>query len=145
MMRTQIIDFTTRQVPSVFPNQPADLGQALSELHLDKSYPVIVLIGDEIDAPQADATRQAIQTISRTAHDMNALVICGGTDTGIEQSESENSPGARSVLPVVPLESGAYFAYPSNRRKIHRCPRCLCRVRRSVAGSDHRSYFSGAG
>jgi predicted Rossmann-fold nucleotide-binding protein len=50
---------------------------------LDESYPVIVLIGGQIDAPQADATRQAIQTISRIAQDVNALVICGGTDMGI--------------------------------------------------------------
>jgi hypothetical protein len=83
MMRTQKIDFPTQQVPCVFPDQPADLGPALSELHLNESYPVIVLIGGEIDAVQADATRQAIQTISRIAHDMNALIICGGTDMGI--------------------------------------------------------------
>lgn len=83
MMRTQKIDFATRQVFCVFPTQPADLGQALAELHLNESIPVIVLIGGEIDPPQADATRQAIQTISRIAHDMNALVICGGTDMGI--------------------------------------------------------------
>jgi hypothetical protein len=83
MMRTQKIDFPTQQVDCVFPKEPADLGPALSELHLNESYPVIVLIGGEIDAVQADATRQAIQTISRIAHDMNALIICGGTDMGI--------------------------------------------------------------
>jgi hypothetical protein len=82
-MRTQKIDFPTQQVLCVFPRVPADLGPALSELHLNESYPVIVLIGGEIDAPQADVTRQAVQTISRIAHDMNALVICGGTDMGI--------------------------------------------------------------
>lgn len=77
MMRTQKIDFPTRQLPGVFPTQLTDLGQALAELHLNKSHPVIVLIGAEIDGPQADATRQAIQTISRIAHDGTALVICG--------------------------------------------------------------------
>jgi hypothetical protein len=59
------------------------MGPALSELGLNESYPVIVLIGGEIDAPQADVTQQAVQTISRIAHDMNALIICGGTDMGI--------------------------------------------------------------
>jgi len=83
MMRTQKIDFPTQQVVCAFPEKPDDLGQALSELHLNKSYPVIVLIGGEIDAAQADVTRQAIQTISRIAHDLDALVICGGTDMGI--------------------------------------------------------------
>jgi hypothetical protein len=83
MMRTQKIDFPTQQVPCVFPDQPADLGQALSELHLNGSHPVIVLIGGEIDEKQVDVSRQAIQTIARIAHDINALVICGGTDMGI--------------------------------------------------------------
>lgn len=83
MMRTQNIDFPTQQVPCVFPKEPTELGPALSELHLNESYPVIVLIGGEIGVPQADATQQAIQTISRIAQDMNALVICGGTDMGI--------------------------------------------------------------
>jgi len=83
MMRTQKIDFPTQQVLCVFPTQPTELGQALSELHLNESYPVIVLIGGQIDAAQADITRQAIQTISRIAQDINALVICGGTDMGI--------------------------------------------------------------
>jgi hypothetical protein len=82
-MRTQKIDFPTQQVVCVFPKAPADLSSALSELHLNESYPVIVLIGGQIDVPQADVTRQGLQTIARIAQDMNALVICGGTDMGI--------------------------------------------------------------
>jgi hypothetical protein len=83
MTRTQTIVFPTQQVLGVFPGDLAELSQAISELHLNGSYPVIVLIGGEIDAAQADVTRQAIQTISRIAQDMNALIICGGTDMGI--------------------------------------------------------------
>ena len=82
-MRTQKIDFPTQQVLCVFPSETTDLGLALAELHLNDSYPVIVLIGGEIDATQADMTRQAVQTISRIANDMRALVICGGTDMGV--------------------------------------------------------------
>ena len=95
MMRTQKIDFPTQQVLCVFPDKPADLSLALSELHLNDSYPVIVLIGGEIDDKQADVTRQAVQTISRIAEDMHALVICGGTDMGVMaemgQLRSQNS------------------------------------------------------
>jgi hypothetical protein len=83
MIRTQKIDFPNQQVPGVFPEEPQDLSEALAELHLDESYPVIVLIGGQIDASHADATRQGIHTIARIAHDMNALVICGGTDMGV--------------------------------------------------------------
>jgi hypothetical protein len=50
---------------------------------LSEGHPVIVLIGGGIEELQADATRHAIQTIVRIANDVNAVVICGGTDMGV--------------------------------------------------------------
>lgn len=82
-MRTENIRFPNQEALCVFPDEPLDLTQAISELHLNESYPVIVLIGGEIDQQQAGATLQAIQTISKLAEDLNALVICGGTDMGV--------------------------------------------------------------
>ena len=82
-MRTQKINFPDYQTPCVFPTQRSELAQAMAELGLAGSHPVIVLIGGEIDEQQADVTQQAIETISRTADDLNAVVICGGTDMGI--------------------------------------------------------------
>lgn len=82
-MRTQKINFPVQEVLCVFPGERSELAQAISELKLNDSYPVIVLIGGVIDEHQADVTRQAIQTISRVADDLNALVICGGTDMGV--------------------------------------------------------------
>lgn len=82
-MRTQNICFPDQQVPGVFPRERSDLPQALSELHLQGSYPVIVLIGGEIEKQQEDMTRRAIHIISGIAEENKALVICGGTDMGI--------------------------------------------------------------
>lgn len=82
-MRAQKIYFPEQQALCVFPGERSNLGQAISELQLNDGYPVIVLIGGDIDEQQAEATRRAIQTISRIAEDMNALVICGGTDMGV--------------------------------------------------------------
>lgn len=82
-MRTQTIDFPTRQVLCVFPGERTELDRAISELKLNDSYPVIVLIGGGIDEHQAVATRRAILALSRIADEMNALVICGGTDMGV--------------------------------------------------------------
>lgn len=82
-MRTQKISFPGQEVLCVFPGEPSELAQAIAELNLNDSYPVIVLIGGNIDKQQADATRLAIQTISRVADDLNALVIYGGTDMGV--------------------------------------------------------------
>lgn len=82
-MRTQTINFPDRQTHCVFPDERSDLEQAVSELQLDGNHPVIVLIGGGIDEKQADATRRAIQTISKIAEDVKAVVICGGTDMGV--------------------------------------------------------------
>ncbi|HEX5840325.1 MAG TPA: hypothetical protein VFY26_20975 [Anaerolineales bacterium] len=82
-MRTQKIDFPTRRVLCVFPEEKTDLGQAISELQLTGASPVIVLIGGGIDEQQAAATRRAILSIARIADEMKALIICGGTDMGV--------------------------------------------------------------
>ena len=71
-MRTQQINFPERQTLCVFPDERSDLTQAISELGLKGRYPVIVLIGGAIDEHHADATRRAIQTISRVAEELNA-------------------------------------------------------------------------
>jgi SLOG in TRPM, prokaryote len=83
MMRTQKINFPDHQTLCVFPTERSNLAQATSELGLKGSYPVIVLIGGAMDEQQVEVTRRAIQTISKTAEDMKAIVICGGTDMGI--------------------------------------------------------------
>ena len=82
-MRTLKISFPEQQAHCVFPGERSHLAQAISELKLEDNYPVIVLIGGNIDKQQADVTWRAIQTISRLAEDLNAVVICGGTDMGV--------------------------------------------------------------
>ena len=82
-MRTQKINFPDQEVLCVFPNERSDLVQAISQLRLDNGSPVIVLIGGDIDERQAEATRRAINTIVGIADDLNAVVICGGTDMGV--------------------------------------------------------------
>jgi len=82
-MRTKTIDFPDRKTLCVFPDERSDLAQAVSELQLEDNHPVIVLIGGGIDEKQAEVTRRAIQTISKIAEDMNAAIICGGTDMGV--------------------------------------------------------------
>ena len=111
-MRTQLISFSDKQTLCVFPDKPSDLTQAISELKLNGNSPVIVLIGGEIDKQQAAATRQAVQTISRLAEDMNAVVICGGTDMGvmaqIAQMRSEN----HFTYPLIGITPEALATWP---------------------------------
>jgi hypothetical protein len=72
-MLTQIINFPNQQALCAFPEGHSNLERAISELQLDENYPVIVLIGGDIDQEQAVVTQQAIQTISRIAEDTGAV------------------------------------------------------------------------
>jgi hypothetical protein len=81
-MHTQKINFLNQQAFCVFPDKRWDLEQSVSELQLVDSYPVIVLIGGNIDEQYAKVSRRAIQIISSIAEEIKAAVICGGTDMG---------------------------------------------------------------
>ena len=82
-MRTETIKFSDQETPGVFPLERSDLSQAIEELGLDGGYPVIVLIGGEIEEQKKDVTRQAIEVIAKTAQEMKAVILCGGTDMGV--------------------------------------------------------------
>jgi len=111
-MRTQKICFADRQTPCVFPNERSNLPQAISELQLKSRYPVIVLIGGEIDKKQAAVTQQAIQTISRIAQDLSAAVICGGTDVGVMAEIGQARKLNHHDFPLVGIVPEVFAAWP---------------------------------
>lgn len=115
-MRTQQINFTDRQTLCVFPNERSNLTQAISELGLKGRYPVIVLIGGKIAEPQAALTRQAIETISRTAEDMNAVVICGGTDMGVMAEIGQIRSRKGYKFPLVGVTPEELITWPGGPR-----------------------------
>ena len=82
-MRTQTISFPDQRSLCAFPAARSELEQGISELNFKHGCPVMVLIGGVIDADQADATRRAVNTIAGIAEDMQAVIICGGTDMGV--------------------------------------------------------------
>ena len=116
MMGTQKIYFPERKTPCVFPGQRSELGQATSELHLRGRYPVIVLIGGEIDEEHADVTRRALQTIARTAEDINAVVICGGTDMGVMAEIGQIRGLNHYKFPLVGIAPEELVAWPGGPR-----------------------------
>ena len=116
IMRTQKIHFPDGQTLCVFPPERSNLAQAISELHLKGRYPVIVLIGGEIDEEQAEVTRRAIQTISRTAEEMNAVVICGGTDMGVMAEIGRIRSRNGYKFPLVGVTPEKLVAWPGGPR-----------------------------
>jgi hypothetical protein len=118
-MRTQTIDFPDKKTPCVFPEERSNLAQALAELGLKGPYPVIVLVGGEIDEHQRDVTQRAVQAVSRIAEDMSAVVICGGTDMGImaEMGQTKARNGYKfPLIGITPEELVTWPGGPHNTK-----------------------------
>ena len=117
-MRTQRIYFPGHQTLCVFPSERSDLAQAVSELGLRSHYPVIVLIGGEMNEKQAVVTRQAVEIISSTAEDMHAAVICGGTDMGIMAEIGQIRSRKGYKFPLVGITPEKLVTWPGGPRSI---------------------------
>jgi len=115
-METQKIIFPDRHTLCVFPHLRSELAQATSELKLQGSYPVIVLIGGDIDEHQADVTRQAIQTIARIAEDVHAVMICGGTNMGVMAEIGMVRWQKKYKFPLVGVAPKELVAWPGGQR-----------------------------
>jgi hypothetical protein len=115
-MKTQKIIFPDRHTLCVFPQLRSELTQATSELNLQGSYPVIVLIGGDIDEHQADATRQAIQTIARVTEDLHAVMICGGTNMGVMAEIGQVRWEKHYKFPLVGIAPKELVAWPGGQR-----------------------------
>lgn len=111
-MRTQKIYFPDRQTLCVFPYKRANLPQAISELKLKGHHPVIVLIGGQIDKQHAEVTRQAIKSISSIAQDLNAVVICGGTELGVMAEIGRIRRRNHHQFPLVGIAPEELVAWP---------------------------------
>jgi hypothetical protein len=112
IMRTQKISFPSQQTLCVFPSERSDLARAISELQLDGSFPVIVLIGGEIDIRQAEATQRAIQTISSIAEELGAVILCGGTDMGVMAGIGQVRSQNHQSYPLIGIAPEELVSWP---------------------------------
>ena len=112
-MRTQKIYFPDQQALCVFPDEHSNLAQAIEELGIRGRYPVIVLIGGEMDGQQADHTRRAIEMIARTAEDLKAVVVCRGTDMGVMAEIGRARSRGKYKFPLVGIAPEESVTWPS--------------------------------
>ncbi len=115
-MRTEKIYFPHQQALCVLPEERSALEEAISELGLKGRYPVIVLIGGEIEEQQADETRLAIQTIAKVAESMKAVVICGGTDMGVMAEIGQIRARNGYKFPLVGITPEELVTWPGGPR-----------------------------
>ena len=116
MRSTQKINFPDNEALCFFPGERSDLVRAITELQLNSGRPVIVLIGGGIDEKQADATRRAVQTIAEISEDMNAAVVCGGTDMGVMAEISQRRRQSNYKFPLIGVAPKELVAWPGGPR-----------------------------
>ena len=112
-MRTEKIYFPDQQALCVFPDENSNLAQAIEELGIRGRYPVIVLIGGEMDGQQADHTRRVIEMIAKTAQSMNAVIICGGIDTGVMAEIGQIRGQKQYKFPLVGIVPEQVVTWPN--------------------------------
>jgi hypothetical protein len=118
-MLNQKIYFPEEQAACVFPKQPADLARTISTLGLKDGYPVIVLIGGDIQEKQATVTSGAIETLAKVAEEMSALVICGGTDMGVMAEIGQTRKQNGYKFPLVGITLEALVTWPGGPQSRH--------------------------
>jgi hypothetical protein len=111
-MRTETISFPEKQVLCVFPEAPAELAEAIAGMGLEDGYPVIVLIGGNIQAQQAVVTERVIHTLAKIATELGALVICGGTDMGVMAEIGQIRSTNRDTFPLVGITLESLVTWP---------------------------------
>lgn len=112
-MRTQKIDFPGQEVLCVFPTTRPELGEAISEMRLNNGYPVIVLLGGEIDERHAEVTSRAVTIIAEVANALKALVICGGTDVGVMAEIGQMRWKSGFTFPLIGITLETLVTWPS--------------------------------
>ena len=75
-----------------------------------------MLIGGDIDEQQADATRQAIQTIAGIAEKMHALIVCGGTNMGVMSEIGQIRQKNNYTFPLVGIAPQELVTWPDGPR-----------------------------
>jgi hypothetical protein len=112
IMRKLEISFPHHRALCVFPDCHEQLNEAMAELSLNGSYPVIVLIGGYIQNQHAEATQKAIETIAAFAEENQALVICGGTEVGIMGSIGQTRIAQRYRFPLLGITLEKLVTWP---------------------------------
>lgn len=115
-MRTQTILFKNQKTICVFPDDRTHLAKAMSELRLQGSYPVIVLIGGEIDAQHAEATQLALETIAKTAESLHLVIVSGGTNMGVMAAIGQIREQNHYKFPLIGIAPEDLVTWPGGPR-----------------------------
>ncbi|MEP7133898.1 MAG: hypothetical protein ABI904_03090 [Chloroflexota bacterium] len=90
--------------------------KASTELRLEGSYSVIVLIGGAIDVKEADVTRCAIETIAGIAERKHLVIICGGTDMGVMAEIGQVRQQNHYKFPLIGIAPEELVSFPGGPR-----------------------------
>ena len=118
-MRKLEIQFPNHRALCILPDRNEQLPQALGELNLRGSYPVIVLVGGFIPSQHAEATQKAIEVVAVFAEENRALILCGGSDLGIMASIGQTRAAHRYTFPLLGINLENLVTWPNGPRGKH--------------------------
>jgi hypothetical protein len=113
MMHTQQISFPKQEVPCAFPDTRESLAFAISKLKLEESYPVIILIGGDIQEAQAQATREALESLAEIAENTHALLISTGKGLGVTAEIGLIRHEQAFTFPLIGISPEALVTWPN--------------------------------
>jgi hypothetical protein len=93
-----------RTAQAIHLQQDADLPDALSQLGLEGSGPVLVVVGGASKLSEADRRRVHalfVKVLAPLAKDMKAFVVDGGTDAGIMRLMGEARTQINAAFPLI--------------------------------------------
>lgn len=115
-MRTQEIKFSNSRSLCVLTDNSDTLQQAITELKLKESFPVIVLIGGNVKEEYAEITQKAVRTIAKIAEEQKALVICGATNLGVMSLIGQVRIEKQYAFPLLGITVGSLVTWPGGPR-----------------------------
>lgn len=118
-MFAQATPYTGAHTLVASPKSRADLPALVNALGLRMNRPLIMLIGGCIHPLQADVTHDVLQSIAHTAEQMGALVLAGGTHTGVMGTTGQIRCLENYSFPligVVPQDMPVYPGGPTMRQ-----------------------------
>lgn len=112
MLQVERIRFSSdKGAICVFPNDLDELEQGIRLMGIH-NHPVIVLIGGNI-LPEHDAVhRRAIEVVVRAAAELDAVLICGGTDMGVMAMVGQLRWRQKQQFPLVGIAPENLVTWP---------------------------------
>ena len=116
---TQELQFSDdHQALAVFPSVQAELPKVIESLGLATPGPVVILIGGAalVEARQGAIIEQSIRVVAKVAEQTQAMIVSGGTDSGIMATIGQVRARGKHRFPLIGISPESRVSWPNGPR-----------------------------